>query len=214
MERLVSFQRAGSRDPRRRARAGRTRRACLRTSTISRTCCRSAASSTPSSAARTWCRIACIAQLVNVIAPIMTEPGGAAWRQTIYYPYYFASVYGRGVALRLAVNSPGYDADVADNVPYLDIAGVHDEEAGTLTVLRRQPPRRRDAGRRRSLCRDSATRADRPPGDDPRQSRRGEHARRTCTRSGRAKGPGAVRRRRRAAARNCRPTPIRCTDSA
>ena len=36
-------------------------------------------------------RIACIAQLVNVIAPIMTEPKGAAWRQTIFYPYYFAS---------------------------------------------------------------------------------------------------------------------------
>ncbi len=45
-------------------------------------------------------KIACIAQLVNVIAPIMTEPGGAAWRQTIYYPYFFASVYGRGEALR------------------------------------------------------------------------------------------------------------------
>ena len=53
MERLVSFQRAGPRDSRRAPRAGRTRRACSRTSTISRTCCRSAASSTPSSAAPT-----------------------------------------------------------------------------------------------------------------------------------------------------------------
>jgi alpha-N-arabinofuranosidase len=80
-------------------------------------------------------RIACIAQLVNVIAPIMTEPGGAAWRQTIYYPYHFASLYGRGVALRLSVKSPGYDADCADNVPYLDIAGVHDEQANALTFF-------------------------------------------------------------------------------
>ena len=80
-------------------------------------------------------KIACIAQLVNVIAPIMTEPKGAAWRQTIYYPYYFASRYGRGVALRLAVKAPGYDADVADNVPYLDIYGVYDENAGTLTFF-------------------------------------------------------------------------------
>ena len=54
MERLVSFQRAGPRNPRRRSRAGRMRRACWRTSTTSRTCCRSAASSTPSSAARMW----------------------------------------------------------------------------------------------------------------------------------------------------------------
>jgi alpha-N-arabinofuranosidase len=80
-------------------------------------------------------RIACIAQLVNVIAPIMTEPGGAAWRQTIYYPYYFASVYGRGEALRLRVKSPGYDAEVADNVPYVDVSAVHDADGRTLTLF-------------------------------------------------------------------------------
>jgi alpha-L-arabinofuranosidase len=80
-------------------------------------------------------KIACIAQLVNVIAPIMTEPGGAAWRQTTYYPYLFASVYGRGEALQLSVKSPGYDSEVADNVPYLDIAGVHDEASRTLTFF-------------------------------------------------------------------------------
>jgi alpha-N-arabinofuranosidase len=80
-------------------------------------------------------KLACIAQLVNVIAPIMTDPKGAAWRQTIYYPYYFASRFGRGTALNLQVNSPGYDADVADNVPYLDISGVHDEESGGLTFF-------------------------------------------------------------------------------
>src|ERR687898_151128 len=31
-------------------------------------------------------KIACLAQLVNVIAPIMTENGGPAWRQTIFWP--------------------------------------------------------------------------------------------------------------------------------
>jgi alpha-N-arabinofuranosidase len=71
---------------------------------------------------------------VNVIAPIMTDPKGAAWRQTIYYPYYFASRFGRGTALNLHVDSPGYDADVADNVPYLDITGVQNED-GTLTFF-------------------------------------------------------------------------------
>jgi alpha-N-arabinofuranosidase len=70
-----------------------------------------------------------------VIAPIRTEPKGPAWRQTIYYPYYFASRYGRGTALQLAVASPGYDAEVADNVPYLDISAVHDEESETLTFF-------------------------------------------------------------------------------
>ncbi|GHC65255.1 arabinosylfuranosidase ArfA [Neogemmobacter tilapiae] len=80
-------------------------------------------------------KIACIAQLVNVIAPIMTDPMGKAWRQTIFYPYYFASAFGRGTALQLAVNCPGYDAEVADNVPFVDVSGVHDEAAGTLTFF-------------------------------------------------------------------------------
>lgn len=80
-------------------------------------------------------RIACIAQLVNVIAPIMTAPGGAAWRQTIYYPFQFASRHGRGTALRLDVDCLSYDADIAADVSYLDIAGVHDGDAGTLTFF-------------------------------------------------------------------------------
>jgi alpha-L-arabinofuranosidase len=80
-------------------------------------------------------KIACIAQLVNVIAPIMTDPMGAAWRQTIYYPYYFASIFGRGIALNLMVNCPSYDADVADNVPYLDVAAVFNEEENMLTFF-------------------------------------------------------------------------------
>jgi alpha-N-arabinofuranosidase len=80
-------------------------------------------------------RIACIAQLVNVIAPIMTEPGGAAWKQSIYYPYYFASIFGRGTALNLGVDCPGYDADVADNVPWIDISGVHDKATNSIAFF-------------------------------------------------------------------------------
>jgi len=80
-------------------------------------------------------KIACIAQLVNVIAPIMTAPGGGAWRQTIFWPFKFASQFGRGTALRLDVDSPTYDADIASGVKYLDVAGVHDGDAGTLTFF-------------------------------------------------------------------------------
>ncbi|OMF26535.1 hypothetical protein BK133_20485 [Paenibacillus sp. FSL H8-0548] len=42
-------------------------------------------------------KIACLAQLVNVIASIMTENGGGSWTQSIYYPYMHVSVYGRGI---------------------------------------------------------------------------------------------------------------------
>lgn len=53
-------------------------------------------------------KIACMAQLVNVIAPIMTENGGRAWRQTIYYPLLHASLYGRGTVLQPVIESPTY----------------------------------------------------------------------------------------------------------
>jgi len=80
-------------------------------------------------------RIACIAQLVNVIAPIRAERGGPAWRQTIYWPYQMASLYGRGDALDVRVDGPTYDCRVADDVPYMDIAATHDAGAGMLTIF-------------------------------------------------------------------------------
>ena len=46
-------------------------------------------------------RIRCLAQLVNVSAPIMTEPGGGAWRQASCHPFALTSRYGRGMVLQL-----------------------------------------------------------------------------------------------------------------
>src|SRR5690606_10344422 len=65
-------------------------------------------------------KIACLAQLVNVIAPIMTENGGKAWKQTIYYPFLHASTYGRGTVLNPVVSSPKYDCAEFTDVPYLE----------------------------------------------------------------------------------------------
>ena len=48
-------------------------------------------------------KIAALAQLVNVIAPIMTEADGSAWVQPTYYPFLHASTYGRGTALMAVV---------------------------------------------------------------------------------------------------------------
>lgn len=80
-------------------------------------------------------KIACMAQLVNVIAPIMTETGGRAWRQTIYYPYLHASLFGRGVVLKPIVTSPVYDSAEFTDVPYLESAVVYNEEREELTVF-------------------------------------------------------------------------------
>ena len=80
-------------------------------------------------------KVACQAQLVNVIAPIMTENGGRIWKQTIYYPYLHASVYGRGTALDVLVDSPKYDSKDFTDVPVLDAVAVESEEQDYLTIF-------------------------------------------------------------------------------
>ena len=79
-------------------------------------------------------KIACLAQLVNVIAPIMTRNGGGCWAQTIYYPFMHVSKYGRGTALRAIVNSPVYDCRDYEGVPVLDAMATRDDD-GSLTVF-------------------------------------------------------------------------------
>jgi alpha-N-arabinofuranosidase len=79
-------------------------------------------------------RAACLAQLVNVIAPITTNPEGY-FRQTIYYPYLWALQYASGRVLDLAVESATYDVRGRSAVPYLDVAGTMDEAAGTMSVF-------------------------------------------------------------------------------
>ena len=73
-------------------------------------------------------KIACLAQLVNVIAPIMTENGGRAFRQTIFYPFKLMSKYARGSALKPIVESPKYDCKEFTDVPYLETILTYDEE--------------------------------------------------------------------------------------
>lgn len=80
-------------------------------------------------------KIACLAQLINVIAPIMTQTGGTAWRQTIFYPFMHASVFGRGVAMQPIIESDKYDSKDFTDVPYLDSIAVLNEEVEELTVF-------------------------------------------------------------------------------
>ncbi len=80
-------------------------------------------------------KIACMAQLVNVIAPIMTENGGPAWRQTIYYPYAHASRYGRGTVLQMNLNSPTYADKEFGDVPYIEAAAVHHAPENRLVIF-------------------------------------------------------------------------------
>ncbi len=79
-------------------------------------------------------KIACLAQLVNVIAPIMTSDTGA-WRQTTFYPYWLTCKYGRGIALQTQVNCPTYANKKYGQVPYVDCVTVYNDEADELVVF-------------------------------------------------------------------------------
>ena len=79
-------------------------------------------------------KIACLAQLVNVIAPIMTSDTGA-WRQTTYYPYLLTGKYGRGIVLQTQVASPTYQNKKYGNVPYVDCVTVYNDEADELVIF-------------------------------------------------------------------------------
>ncbi|MDQ7879221.1 alpha-N-arabinofuranosidase [Microbacterium sp. QXD-8] len=78
---------------------------------------------------------ASLAQLVNVIAPIMTEPGGPAWRQTTFHPFSLTSRLARDVALELKLDSPTYGTRLYGEVPLVDAVATYDEAGGGTTVF-------------------------------------------------------------------------------
>ena len=78
---------------------------------------------------------ASLAQLVNVIAPIMTEPGGPAWRQTTFFPFAVASSLATGEALAVRLDSDTYDTQVYGTVPVVDAAATHDPGSGRSSVF-------------------------------------------------------------------------------
>ncbi|MGH8325995.1 MAG: alpha-L-arabinofuranosidase C-terminal domain-containing protein, partial [Steroidobacteraceae bacterium] len=79
-------------------------------------------------------KISCLAQLVNVIAPIMTDAKGL-YLQTIYYPYRWALEFARGSVLDLLVNAPTYDVPDMHPVPYIDAAGTVSAQTGETSLF-------------------------------------------------------------------------------
>lgn len=76
-------------------------------------------------------KIACLAQLVNVIAPIMTEnaaDGGRVWKQTIFYPYMLVSKFGRGEAVAVDLSCDSYHVESLGDVPYIESVAVRSGE--------------------------------------------------------------------------------------
>jgi alpha-N-arabinofuranosidase len=82
-------------------------------------------------------KAACLAQLVNVIAPIMTEPGGPAWRQSIFFPFAITARLARGTVLRLVIDSPTYDTSAYGSVPLVDAVATDDSGAVSVFLANR-----------------------------------------------------------------------------
>jgi alpha-N-arabinofuranosidase len=80
-------------------------------------------------------KVACIAQLVNIIGPIMTEPGGPAWRQTIFHPFALTARHAQGRVLRTLASSPTYAGKASSEMPYLQACVTEDETTGEIVVF-------------------------------------------------------------------------------
>jgi alpha-N-arabinofuranosidase len=79
-------------------------------------------------------KIACIAQIVNVIAPLLTSPNGVL-KQSIYHPFRLFSQHAAGNALTPVIESPTYRAGERGEVPILDAAASHDLDGGTVSLF-------------------------------------------------------------------------------
>lgn len=84
---------------------------------------------------------ACLAQLVNVLAPIRSEPGGSAWRQTTFHPFALAAHHARGLAIPLRLATSQLPTAEHGPVAPVDAVAAFDRPSGRLTlfVVNRHP---------------------------------------------------------------------------
>ena len=78
---------------------------------------------------------ASLAQLVNVIAPIMTEPGGRVWKQTTFHPFALTARHAVGEVLRVEVDSPSHPTAKHGDTPLVDAVATYDDASGALAVF-------------------------------------------------------------------------------
>ncbi|MBN2472790.1 MAG: alpha-N-arabinofuranosidase, partial [Anaerolineae bacterium] len=79
-------------------------------------------------------KIACLAQVVNVIGPILTTRD-AMLKQSIYYPFMYFSKLASGVALDVEVKAPEYDTEKFGSMPLLDVSSSYDEAQGKHAIF-------------------------------------------------------------------------------
>ncbi len=79
-------------------------------------------------------KIACIAQIVNVIAPILTTRDDML-KQTIYYPLLLFSQMASGNSLDLLVDSPRYETKEYGDMPLLDVSAAYNPTTRKNTIF-------------------------------------------------------------------------------
>jgi alpha-N-arabinofuranosidase len=80
--------------------------------------------------------VACLAQLVNVIAPIRTEPDGEAWRQTIFFPFALTARHARGDVLRVEPRCAEVVASpTRGDVAPADVVATRDPDDGAVAIF-------------------------------------------------------------------------------
>ncbi|GAA3059283.1 MULTISPECIES: alpha-N-arabinofuranosidase [Actinomycetes] len=82
-------------------------------------------------------RSASLAQLVNVIAPIMTEPGGPAWKQTTFFPFSVTSRLAQGQVLRPEVHAQSVESTVYGANSAVDCVATDGEDGSAIFLLNR-----------------------------------------------------------------------------
>ena len=80
-------------------------------------------------------KVACLAQLVNAIGAIRTEPGGPAWRQTIFHPFSLAARHARGEVLRTAISAPSVAGRTFTGAPCLVASATYDRASGSTAIF-------------------------------------------------------------------------------
>jgi alpha-N-arabinofuranosidase len=83
-------------------------------------------------------KMACLAQIVNVIAPILTETDNLL-KQTIYYPFMLFRRFAEGSSLDALVTSPRYTTAQYGDMPLLDVSATYDaaRNAGAVFLVNR-----------------------------------------------------------------------------
>lgn len=82
-------------------------------------------------------RSASLAQLVNVIAPIMTEPGGPAWKQTTFFPFSITSRLAGDRAVRVPIDAGTFASSQHGDVANVNAVATLGDDGASLFVVNR-----------------------------------------------------------------------------